>query len=55
MKKFKIKINVVECVIKSFHEVINLGKHPLVNSLVEKKDLKKKILFSQLKLNNVKM
>ena len=39
MKKFKIIKNKCcrMCNSKSFHEVINLGKHPLVNSLVEKK------------------
>ena len=30
------------CNSKKFHTVVNLGKHPLVNSLVAKKDLKKK-------------
>ena len=30
------------CSSKNFHEVINIGKHPLVNSLVDKKDLRKK-------------
>ena len=55
MKKFKIIKNKCcrMCTSKSFHEVIDLGKHPLVNSLVEKRS-KKKILYSQLKLNNVK-
>lgn len=30
------------CSSKEFYEVINLGKHPLVNSLISKKDLKQK-------------
>ena len=30
------------CSSKNFQTVVNLGKHPLVNSLVKKKDLKKK-------------
>ena len=44
MKKFKIIKNKIcrMCNSSKFREVINLGKHPLVNSLVEKKDIKKK-------------
>ena len=30
------------CNNKSFNSVINLGKHPLVNSLISKKELQKK-------------
>ena len=50
MKKFKVIKNKIcrMCNSKNFWEVINLGKHPLVNSLVEKKILIKKTLFSQL-------
>lgn len=40
------------CNSTSFIEVINLGLHPLVNSLVSKKDIKKKDPVSQLKLSN---
>ena len=40
------------CDSKSFHEVINLGKHPLVNSLVEKRSKEKDPV--SIKLNNVK-
>ena len=29
------------CSSKKFDTVVNLGKHPLVNSLIPKKDLKK--------------
>ena len=31
------------CSSKKFNSVVNLGKHPLVNSLVSKQDLKKKV------------
>tara|TARA_B100002051_G_C16737147_1_gene641921 strand:+ start:794 stop:2035 length:1242 start_codon:yes stop_codon:yes gene_type:complete len=43
MKKFKVIKNKIcrMCNSKNFWEVINLGKHPLVNSLVEKKDINK--------------
>ena len=44
MKKFKVIKNKIcrMCNSKKFWEVINLGQHPLVNSLVEKKDINKK-------------
>tara|TARA_Y100001958_G_C21243799_1_gene572746 strand:- start:1741 stop:2979 length:1239 start_codon:yes stop_codon:yes gene_type:complete len=44
MKKFKVIKNKTcrMCSSKSFYNVINLGKHPLGNSLVSKKDIKKK-------------
>lgn len=56
MKKFKIIKNKCcrMCNSKSFHEVINLGKHPLVNSLVEKKDLKKKDPVFSIKVKQCK-
>ena len=48
MKKFKVIKNKTcrMCSSKSFYNVINLGKHPLGNSLVSKKDIKKRPSFS---------
>ena len=51
MNKFKTIKNKVcrMCESRSFNKVIDIGFHPLVNSLVHKKDIKKKILFFQSK------
>ena len=46
MKVIKNKICRM-CNSNKFDLVINLGQHPLVNSLISKKDLKKKIQPSQ--------
>ena len=35
------------CESKKFTSIVNLGKHPLVNRLVEKKNLKQKDLSSE--------
>ena len=33
------------CGSKKLHTIINLGKHPLVNRLIKKEDIKKKKIF----------
>ena len=43
------------CSSRKFYSVINLGNNPLVNSLVAKKDLKKKDQLFLFMLNNVIM
>ena len=56
MKRFKIIKNKScrMCNSTKFFQVIDIGKHPLVNSLVEKKNLKKKDPIFPIKVNQCK-
>ena len=56
MKKFKVIKNKFcrMCNSTKFFEVIDIGNHPLVNSLVEKKNLKKKDPVFPIKVNQCK-
>ena len=43
------------CASKKFNSVVNLGMHPMVNSLVTKKNLNKKDPTFPLHVNNVNL